>query len=387
MKKKFFLFFLATLIFTSCKNNSVQISGTLENTVKGEYIFLAEIKSNELKTVDSVRISENGSFKFEKNVKIPMLFVLKINSSNFLTMLVEPGEKIKLTAHHDSLNYPGSISGSRGTELMVGYNETLKNTINKLMGLNDIYSRNVGSPNLTSVIESLDSLAQIYLNEINSYTKKYIDDNLSSLVSLVALYQQVAPNVYVLNPSKDLKYFEKVDSTLFSLYPESDPVISLHTQVQELVSRIKGEKDLASISGIGDKVPEISLPSPKGDTIKLSATRGKIVLLDFWASWCPPCRQENPNLVDAYNLYHNKGFEIFQVSLDKTKEEWIKGIQADKLERWIHVSDVKYWNSVVVPMFKIESIPFNLLLDKEGRVLVINLRGSALQTKLDELFN
>jgi hypothetical protein len=95
---------------------------------------------------------------------------------------------------------------------------------------------------------------------------------------------------------------------------------------------------------------------------------------------------ESPNLVKAYSLYHSKGFQIYQVSLDKTKDAWIKGIQDDRLEKWIHVSDVQYWNSVVVPIYKIESIPFNYLLDKDGRIIASNLRGDALQRKLAELF-
>ncbi|MDP3003258.1 MAG: TlpA disulfide reductase family protein, partial [Bacteroidales bacterium] len=202
-----------------------------------------------------------------------------------------------------------------------------------------------------------------------------------------ALYQQVAPNVYVLNPSRDLKYFVKVDSSMSILYPEYEPVTSLHEQVQELVAGIKVETDIAPASGEKTEAPEISLPTPDGDTIKLSSTRGSVVLLDFWAAWCVPCRQESPNLVKAYNLYHKKGFQIYQVSLDKTKEAWMKGIQDDKLENWIHVSDIKYWNSVVVPLYKIESIPYNFLLDKEGRIIASTLRGEQLQIKLAELFN
>jgi thiol-disulfide isomerase/thioredoxin len=236
------------------------------------------------------------------------------------------------------------------------------------------------------VVESLDSTAQVYLSEINTYTKKYIDDNLTSLVSLVALYQQIAPGVYVMNPTKDLKYFVKVDSSMFSLYPDYEPVTSLHENVKEILAKIKGESTVAPASATGAEAPEISLPTPEGDTIKLSSTRGAVVLLDFWASWCVPCRQENPNLVEAYNKYHKKGFQIYQVSLDKTKEAWMKGIQDDHLEKWIHVSDIKYWNSVVVPLYRIESIPFNCLLDKEGRIIASNLRGENLQIKLAELF-
>ena len=186
--------------------------------------------------------------------------------------------------------------------------------------------------NFLKIIESLDSMAQSYLTEINAYTKDYIDKNISSLVSLVALYQQVAPSVYVLNPSKDMKYFIKVDSSMFSLYPEYEPVITLHSQVKEFIAGMEGEKSALPVSGGGVEAPEISLPTPEGDTIKLSSTRGSVVLLDFWAAWCAPCRQENPNLVKAYNLYSKKGFQIYQVSLDKTKEAWMKGIKDDKLE-------------------------------------------------------
>jgi thiol-disulfide isomerase/thioredoxin len=179
----------------------------------------------------------------------------------------------------------------------------------------------------------------------------------------------------------------KVDSSLSILYPEYEPVTSLHTQVKEFMGNLKGKAEISPVSGEGAMAPDIILPTPKGDTIKLSSTRGSIVLLDFWASWCAPCRMENPNLVKAYNLYNGKGFKIFQVSLDKSRDAWIKGIEDDQLGSWIHVSDVQYWNSIVVPLYKIESIPCNFLLDKEGRIIATNLRGEKLQLKLAELFN
>lgn len=373
------------MALSSCKDSSIEISGKLNNAVKGEYIYLDELKST-LQPVDSLQVPADGKFIFKREIELPTFYLLRINSNNFFTILAAPGEKLRITAGFDSINHPISISGSKGTEKMIEYNKALKNIIDKLTGLNEIYQQNIDSPDLPKVIQSLDSMAQEYLNEINTYTKKYIDDNITSLVSLVALYQQVALQVYVLNPVEDLRYFVKVDSTLFSLYPGSDPVKNLHEQVQNLVGGINEKGGQNSILQPGDEAPEIELPSPTGETIKLSSTRGKIVLLDFWASWCNPCRLESPNLVKAYDIYRSKGFQIFQVSLDKTKEDWVKGIENDKLGRWIHVSDVKYWNSAVVPLYKIESIPFNLLLDKDGIVLAKNLRGNNLITELEALF-
>jgi thiol-disulfide isomerase/thioredoxin len=386
MNTKIFHCLFIVLLVAGCKNSAVRISGTLVNPVSGTYLYLDELKSNDLKHVDSIKITSDGTFSFKREIKQPSFYLLKRTDNNFLTMLIEPGEKIILKAHSDSLNYPISLSGSKGTELMTDYNKTLRATINKLTGLNSIYTQSVDKPELPKVIESLDSLAQIYLSEINIYTKKYIDDNIGSLVSLVALYQQVAPSVYVLNPKKDMRYFERVDSSMFSLYPDYEPVTSLHEQVKELSAKIKGETNEGPSSSPGAVAPEISLPAPAGDTIKLSSTRGSFVLLDFWASWCGPCRKENPNLVNVYNIYHKRGFQIYQVSLDKSKDAWVKGIQDDHLEKWIHVSDIQYWNSVVVPLYKIESIPCNYLLDKEGRIIAANLRGPQLQTKLAELF-
>jgi len=387
MTRRLILFIAVAVSLISCRKNSVEITGILENPVRGEYIFLDELKSNELITVDSVMITSDGSFGFKRKLKSPSFYLLKINQNNFLTMLLEPGQKIKMTSDFDSLNYPVVVAGSKGTKLMADYNKQMRSTINKLSGLSEIHDRYIGNPSLPRIIDSLDNLAQGYLNGLNDYTKNYIDNNLSSLVSLIALYQQVAPGVYVLNPEKDISYFVRVDSSLFSQYPDYEPVITLHGQVQELKTSLENKTPVSSSDEGEMSVPEIALPSPEGDTIRLSSTKGSFVLLDFWASWCAPCRIENPNLVKAYEMYHNRGFQIFQVSLDKTREAWIKGIQDDHLEKWIHVSDVGYWNSVVVPLYKIESIPANYLLDRNGRVIASNLRGEALQKKLAGLFN
>ncbi|MCU0362647.1 MAG: AhpC/TSA family protein [Bacteroidales bacterium] len=386
MKLRSALVLLAIIALAGCRNNTVTISGTLESPTLGEYIYLDELMSDRLKPVDSVKIGDGGKYAFSFDTEHPSMYILRFSQNNFLTLVVSPGEKISIGSHRDSLNFPSVIRGSAGTENVVRYNNALRKTVAVLGGLNETYMKNIDNPRLPAVIDSLDSVAEGYLTEINQFTKDYIDSNLGSLETLIALYQQVAPAVPVLNAEEDLAWFVKVDSALFRQYPQYEPVMSLHKQVQLLVENFGGRAEAGPAPGERALAPDISLPGPEGDTITLSSTRGSVVLLDFWAAWCGPCRMENPNLVAAYDKYRRKGFQIYQVSIDKTKEAWLKGIEDDKLGRWIHVSDLQYWNSPVLKLYNVESIPSNFLLDREGNIIARNLRGDALLTKLAEVF-
>jgi peroxiredoxin len=146
----------------------------------------------------------------------------------------------------------------------------------------------------------------------------------------------------------------------------------------DLVNKMK-------ITAVGQVAPEIALPDPDGKIVPLSSLRGKYVLVDFWAKWCGPCRRENPNIVRAYNTYKDKGFTVYGVSLDRTKNDWLQGIREDGLT-WTHVSDLKYWQSEAAKTYNITAIPFSLLLDPDGVIIAKNLRGAALDHKLEEIF-
>lgn len=143
--------------------------------------------------------------------------------------------------------------------------------------------------------------------------------------------------------------------------------------------------DRIKLTAIGQLAPEIALPNPEGDVVKLSSLRGQYVLVDFWAKWCGPCRQENPNVVRAYQKYKDEGFTVYGVSLDRNRQDWLQAIEQDNLT-WTHVSDLKYWQSEAAKTYNITGIPFSLLLDPDGRIIAKNLRGAALHQKLGEIF-
>lgn len=367
------------LLLSACGEKTFVINGTLFDAQPGTTVYLDKLGSTNIDKLDSILVDDNGNFKLSYKSNSPAFYLLRTSNESFITTMIEPGEKITISAKADSLNFPTEISGSPGTQLMLDYNIRLQEALKQLGELNNIYMENIDSPDLESVMADLDNRAQNIIEEMNDYTKKYIDSNLPSLVCLIALYQQVVPEVYVLNPQEDLAYFKKVDSTLFSLYPDYEPVSFLHEQVATLIGSVGPQESMST-------PPEITLPDINGKETSLSETRGTVVLLDFWAGWCAPCRAENPNLVKAYDKYHDQGFEIFQVSLDQDRETWLKAIEDDKLGRWYHVSDLKYWQSEVVPLYGIESIPTNYLLDPNGNVIASNLRGDALIKKLEELF-
>jgi peroxiredoxin len=180
--------------------------------------------------------------------------------------------------------------------------------------------------------------------------------------------------------------FESAMNTCVKKFPANDVLtdIKKNYDMQKALAQQQAQQQSSSSSWVGRQAPELNLPDASGKIIPLSSFKGKYLLIDFWASWCGPCRAENPNVVKAYSEFRNKNFSILGVSLDKDKDAWQQAVKEDKLA-WAQVSDLKFWNSKAVDVYKFEGIPFNVLIDPEGKIIGQELRGAELENKLKEV--
>jgi peroxiredoxin len=370
---------------SSCGSDGFTVSGTVKDAGEGEYIVLRQVRPGMLEPVDSVVPDQEGKFSLRHKTPWPAFFMLSMGSDDFLTLLAAPGERISVEAKRSELASPMQIRGSEESSLMLAFRSDHQEVIKELQQLTEVYNDSLGSPRLPLLMDSLDRRAAELVSGLREKGTALLEENSSSMVAIWLLNQQVVPGKQLFEASREPELFYRVDSLLFDRYPEADLVIDLHRFVAGLRNSLAVSNDADPRPAVGSLLPEIALPGPDGDTVRLSSTRGRIVLVDFWAAWCPPCREENPNLVALYDLYHSRGFDIYQVSLDIRKEDWTEAIRKDRLGRWHHVSDLKYRDSEVVRSFGLSEIPSSFLLDREGRVLAVNLRGDALRKKVEEL--
>jgi peroxiredoxin len=202
--------------------------------------------------------------------------------------------------------------------------------------------------------------------EMNEELKKLITQGGPTLASWYA--------TNALNPEEEYAFLAPLAPQFEKAFPNSEYIKDFSAKVAQYKNAVQ----------VGQAAPEITLNSPDGKPVSLSSLRGKYVLIDFWASWCGPCRQENPNVVKMYSKFKGKNFEIFGVSLDKDKDKWTQAIAQDALP-WVHVSDLKFWQSAGAEAYGVRSIPATFLLDPKGVVIAKNLRGAALEAKLAEV--
>lgn len=348
--------------------NTFVIQGRFSNTKK-DSVYLYELTVKEMLPVDSAEITEDGDFYFKVKPQSIGFYVLKISDDNFVTLLIDKNETVDITADARQLLYTYKISGSKGSELIWELNMHKKENLAKVDSLSAFYKESMNKKNFAEIKDSIDSVyKEIFLDEKN-FAKAFIDKNTNSLACLIAVYEQFGREMlFFEKDSTDFSYYEKIDKALMEAYPGNIHTEDLHEKVSE-IKRVKAELAIAeSKLAIGNDAPDFTLNDNEGKSVSLSSLKDKYVLIDFWASWCAPCRANNPKLVALYKKYKSKDFTILSVSLDREKDAWTKAIAKDKLT-WTQVSDLKYWSSPVAKLYNVQEIPYTVLIDKEGKIL------------------
>jgi peroxiredoxin len=364
--KNIILFLTAIVIFSSCetkKANEFLIHGNIKGLAAGK-IYLNQYKNKKNEVIDSTMI-HNSKFKFKGEIGLPELYYLTIDgiNENFALFIENSEIKVKLIA--DSL--AGSIvTGSQSNDIYENYKIGIREIKNKQKELYYNYQEAKSEGNEV-LVDQIDSLYEIEETNRQAYIHNFLKANLSTVVS-----------PYIVQ--KDLIYYLELEE-LEEMVNQFDISIKESIYTQVLFDRIQILRNVA----IGQSAPNISLADTAGNLLNLSDLKGNYLLVDFWASWCSPCRKENPNVVKMYQKYNKAGFDVLGISFDSDKNKWVEAIEADKLT-WNHMSDLLGWKSAAVPLYGVNSIPHTVLLDKEGIIIGRNLKGEKLENKLQEIF-
>ncbi len=378
MKRILWVVIWALMLFvTGCKKPvKFEINGIITNA-SGKMIYLEELMVSTTRPVDSAKIGKNGEFRFREHVSIPTFYLLKMSEDNFITLLVDSAEVVTLKA--DAANYARDylIEGSPGSLLVKELTQRLNNTKLKLDSIRSLSTLYADRPDLTQLQAQWNrDYEKIVQDQIN-YSTSFVSEHPFSMASVLALYQKFDDENYVV---RDLHALRVAASALNSFYPSSEHVKALYSNTLQLLARERSSKVRQFIQEQGENSPEVVLPTPKGNQVALSSLRGKYVLLHFWSAVDQNSRIVNPVLVEAYQKYKNKGFEIYQVSVDRNRAEWVDAIDKDKLV-WTNVGDMEGSTSAVLN-YNIQTVPYNYLLDREGMIIAQNLAGPALDKVL-----
>ncbi len=372
---------LIILIFTGCdRPKKFEITGKITNA-EGRKLYLEELMVANMRPVDSVKIGKNGDFTFRAHTGMPTFYLLKLSENNFITLLIDSAEVININA--DALNFARQydIEGSPGSILVQQLNEKLNNTKQRLDSISSLYTLYADRPDYIELKQQLDQAYEKTVQDQVDYSTNFVSEHPFSMASVLALYQKFDNENYVV---RDLHALRVAASALNSFYPNSEHVKALYQNTLQLIAQERNMHLRQLIDEAGADIPEIVLPDKEGNPIALSSLQGKVILIHFWSALNPDSRILNPVLVEAYAKYRQRGFEIYQVSVDKDREDWLEAIQKDKLT-WINVGDMD--GSIQAVMnYNIQAVPYNYLIGRDGSIVAQNLKGPALDKALSEIF-
>ncbi|WP_247679992.1 MULTISPECIES: TlpA disulfide reductase family protein [Chitinophaga] len=355
------IFLLAVAGLLSMGAYAQQVSGIVKNG-SGKTIYLLDDQDN---YPDDSVVIKNDEFSFKvKNGKEPSVYALIMKDVSYPMLFVTGNEPIHLVTSMATFPIASSVKGNENTQAMQQYQKAFEPLIKRAQDLN-AEAKNI-NPEDEPGKNAFRKKADVFSKDVVSTGKEFIKTHPKAIASIWMLMNELRSR---LEPDEFQQLFSSLDKSVqASQYGES---------VTAYIKSLRA-------NGVNVPADDFSQQDAKGQQVKLSSFRGKYVLVDFWASWCGPCRQENPNVVKAYNKYKGKNFTILGVSLDDNRERWLQAISHDGLA-WTQVSDLRGWGNEVAVQYGIQSIPSNFLVDPAGKIVARNLRGEELEAKLEEL--
>ena len=366
-----------TILLFSCNTQEevYSIKGTAAGFADGTTLYLQDLGPNNKKIAVDTAVVNQETFSFT-NVQEAGSGLQTITSPgvNSQFLLVKDASPLTVTLYKDSLS-SSLVTGSEENELFYTYRNTSRQINKKKSKLRAALRKAQQETDGIMAEKHLDEIKQMDANFISD-RKNILEQHSDKMVAIAALSDLI--NAKVITGEETGTYFDAL----------SDDVkkTSIGVSIERYIAQQNAQKMASKLASVGNKAPEFSAATPDGKELALSETLGEYTIIDFWASWCKPCRIENPNVVRVYNKYHKKGLNIVSVSLDRPgqKDRWVKAIEKDKMD-WYHVSNLKYWQDPIPRSYGVRSIPSTFLLDKNGVIIAKNLRGRALEAKMAEL--
>ena len=370
MTKQPFFALIVLLIFLIPGMLAAQQGAVITGTLLGEKVSGINLSLSDALVSNQQSLTAisdiQGKFTFHLSIDKLTVYKLAENSGNYLVIFALPGDSIDVRMLAAKFNQNPEVSGSAETQLAYSLAQNIAIFDRKTDSLTNLYTLAQGKADFETVRTDMEHAYKNLVENKRNYLRNELTVHSKSPAALLFLDK--------LEIAENLDIYEAVAEGVLSVYPDFALAINM-------AERVELEHKLAP----GKAAPEIALPTPGDSLFKLSDLRGKVVLVDFWAAWCGPCRRDNPEVVRMYNRFNEKGFEILGVSLDRDRSAWLNAIAKDGLI-WNQVSDLKYWQSDAAKTYGVKSIPHTVLVNRDGTIIARGLRGKALELKLEEIF-